>query len=204
MSAVIIEGRSIGNRKPWLLPKNCRPNASPLHLSLNTAVMDFNRYFTNEELESVIQEWAKAYPDYLSLKEIGTSHKGAAIWVLIITNQATGADTDKPAVWLDANIHATELAGTTTVLHIVHTLLTTYSSDDRTTRILDNCTFYVVPRINPDGAAMAMAATPQYYRSGVRPYPYEEKAEGLHRQDVDGDRRILQMRIPDPSVPLHR
>jgi murein tripeptide amidase MpaA len=36
-------------------------------------------------------------------------------------------------------------------------------------------------------------------RSGVRPYPWEEKAEGVHSQDIDQDGRILTMRIPDPN-----
>ena len=44
-----------------------------------------------------------------------------------------------------------------------------------------------------------MAAQPKYVRSGVRPYPYEEKMDGLHSQDIDGDGRILSMRIPDPN-----
>jgi murein tripeptide amidase MpaA len=55
-----------------------------------------------------------------------------------------------------------------------------------------------VPRINPDGAAWAMAANPRYVRSGVRPYPWEEKDEGLFVQDINGDGKILQMRLPDP------
>ena len=37
-------------------------------------------------------------------------------------------------------------------------------------------------------------------RSSTRPYPYdEEEIEGLIVEDIDGDGRILQMRIPDPN-----
>ena len=56
-----------------------------------------------------------------------------------------------------------------------------------------------MPRVNPDGAELAMAEIPQYVRSGVRPYPWEDKAEGIHSQDIDEDGRILTMRIPDPN-----
>jgi murein tripeptide amidase MpaA len=39
-------------------------------------------------------------------------------------------------------------------------------------------------------------------RSSTRPYPYDEEGlEGLIEQDVDGDGRMLQMRIPDPNGP---
>jgi murein tripeptide amidase MpaA len=161
--------------------------------------MDFNRYFTNEELKSLLHEWAEAYPSLVSLSKIGTSYQGESIWLLTLTNQPTGPDTEKPAVWVDANIHATELAGTVTVLHLVYTLLTRYGQDTQITTLLDTSTFYAVPRINPDGAGLAMAAVPRYLRSGVRPYPWEEQTEGLHMQDVDGDRRVLQMRVPDPN-----
>ena len=37
-------------------------------------------------------------------------------------------------------------------------------------------------------------------RSSTRPYPHdEEEIEGLAVEDIDGDGRILQMRIPDPN-----
>ena len=45
---------------------------------------------------------------------------------------------------------------------------------------------------------MALAANPRYVRSGTRPYPYSEPLAGLHEEDIDGDGRILQMRIRDP------
>jgi murein tripeptide amidase MpaA len=44
-----------------------------------------------------------------------------------------------------------------------------------------------------------LADQPKYIRSGTRPYPLEDKQDGLHPEDMDGDGRILQMRIPDPT-----
>jgi murein tripeptide amidase MpaA len=161
--------------------------------------MDFNRYFNNQELESTLQEWIKAYPQLVSVGPIGLSFEKRPIWLLTITNQNTGSDKEKPALWLDANIHASEIAGTTTALYIVDNLLNGYGKDAQITRLVDTCTFYIVPRINPDGAALALAARPRFIRSGVRAYPWEDRCEGLHVQDIDGDGRILQMRVPDPS-----
>lgn len=161
--------------------------------------MDFNCYFTNQELEDTLNEWITAYPDLISMEVIGHSHEGCSIWLLRVTNHKTGPDTEKPAVWIDANIHATEIAGTTTSMRLIYTLLSEYSKDDHITRLLDSSVYYIVPRVNPDGAELAMADIPQYVRSGVRPYPWEEKAEGLHSQDIDEDGRILTMRIPDPN-----
>ena len=161
--------------------------------------MDYNRYFSNEALESTLRQWVERYPHLASLDSLGLSYQGRPIWLLTLTHQASGPDTAKPAVWIDANIHATEIAGTTTALHIAETLLEGYARDARLARQLDQGVYYIVPRVNPDGAALALAPRPRYLRSGVRSYPYEEKDAGLHQEDVDGDGRILQMRIPDPN-----
>ncbi len=161
--------------------------------------MNFNHYFDNEELDAVLTGWTGSFPQLTDVSELGKSHEGKPIPLLTLTNKKTGADSDKAAIWIDANIHATEVAGTTVALHIGHTLLTGYGSDARCTRLLDNAVFYIVPRLNPDGAAWALADQPRYVRSGTRPYPYSEPVAGLHDEDIDGDGRILQMRIPDSN-----
>lgn len=161
--------------------------------------MNFNRYFNNEELSERLQSWADNFVDLVQLEELGRSFEGKTIPLLILTRKGERSHESKPAIWFDANIHATEIAGTTTTLHIAHTLLEGYGRDERITRLLDETTFYIAPRLNPDGAALALADNPKYIRSGSRPYPYPEKAEGIHEEDMDGDGRILQMRIPDPA-----
>jgi len=161
--------------------------------------MDFNHFFTNDELHTVLQGWATDYPRLVKLTAIGESYEKRPIWLLTLTNQETGIDTAKPALWIDANLHATELTGTTAALHVAATLIDGYAQNTRIQRLLDTCTFYIVPRVNPDGAAAALAPAPKFLRSSVRPYPFDDMADGLHIEDMDGDGRILQMRIPDPQ-----
>jgi murein tripeptide amidase MpaA len=159
--------------------------------------MDFNRYFRNEEIEVLIHAWAKAYPKICKISQLGHSHEGRPIWLMTLTRSDSGSDLSKPAIWLDGNLHATEISGTTTTLYIAYHLLENYGKDVQITDLLDQSVFYIAPRLNPDGAALAMADKPSFIRSGTRPYPWLEKAEGLHSQDVDDDGLILQMRIPD-------
>ena len=65
---------------------------------------------------------------------------------------------------------------------------------------MDTRAFYIVPRVNPDGAELALADTPRYIRSSTRPYPYDEDPiGGLVVEDIDGDGRMLTMRIADPN-----
>src|SRR5690606_20736480 len=67
---------------------------------------------------------------------------------------------------------------------------------------LDSCDFYICPRVYPDGEEWALSDQPRIIRSSTRPYPYdEEPLGGLEQQDVDGDGRMLMMRIRDDNGP---
>jgi murein tripeptide amidase MpaA len=160
----------------------------------------FDRFVRYAELTELVHALAREHPHLVVLESIGRSHEGRDIWVLTVTNAATGPAADKPAFWVDGNIHSTEVAASAAALHFLETLLTQYGRDDEVTRALDTRAFYVCPRINPDGAEWALADHPRWVRSSTRPYPYdEEPPEGLVVEDIDGDGRILQMRIEDPN-----
>ncbi len=162
----------------------------------------FDTYYRYDELVRFLTGWAEAHPELVRLEPVGKSYEGREIYVVRITNYKTGLDVDKPAFWVDGNIHATELAGSAACLHLIQRLLTGYGRDPEITRCLDTRAFYVCPRVNPDGAELALADVPKLIRSSARPYPYdEEPVGGLIREDADGDGRILSMRIPDRNGP---
>ena len=160
----------------------------------------FDRFYRYDELTELVQGFAREFPDLVSVASIGKSHEGRDIWVASITNTKTGPAADKPAFWVDGNIHATEVAASAANLYFLHVLTSQYGVDADMTRALDTRAFYVCPRINPDGAEWALADRPRWIRSSTRPYPFDEEAlDGLVVEDIDGDGRILQMRIPDPN-----
>ena len=162
--------------------------------------LSFDQYYRYDDLSEIMHDFAKDYPQLAKVESIGKSYEGRDIWLLRITNFASGSDTEKPALWVDANIHATELAPSSAALHLANKLLTSYGDDDAITQLLDTRAFYICPRVNPDGAEMALADKPKILRSSTRPYPYDEEAqEGLLWEDIDGDGRMLMMRIPDPN-----
>lgn len=160
----------------------------------------YDRYYRYEAFSALLQQLVHDHPRLLAIESIGKSHEGRDIWVLAVTNQDTGMARDKPAYWVDANIHASELAGGAAALYLIDLLTREYGRREDVTRCLDTRAFYVCPRINPDGAEWAMRDTPRIIRSSTRPYPYDEDpVDGLDVEDVDGDGRILSMRIPDPN-----
>jgi murein tripeptide amidase MpaA len=162
----------------------------------------FETFYRYPELTHLLQDYAAAMPGLVSLRSIGRSHEGREIWLVAVTQAGTGVDTDKPAFWVDGNIHAAELTACTACLYWLHQLVTGYGSDKSITQLLDTRVVYIVPRINPDGAELALADRPRHIRSSTRPYPYdEEPVDGLAVEDIDGDGRVLSMRISDPHGP---
>jgi murein tripeptide amidase MpaA len=159
----------------------------------------FDQFYRHAELTRLLQDYAAAAPQLVHLSSLGKSFEGRDIWLLTITNSATGDDTDKPAFWVDGNIHAAELTASTACLYWLHQLVITYGSDAKVKQLLDTRVVYMVPRLNPDGAELALADKPRHIRSTTRPYPYDEApVDGLTIEDIDGDGRVLQMRLPDP------
>lgn len=157
-------------------------------------------YYRYAELGRLLHDWAAHYPALAAVESIGKSYEGRDLWCMTLTNEATGAHGDKPAYYIDANIHAGEVLGSAVCLYTINHLLTGYGADDFCTRLLDDFTFYIVPRISPDGAEIYLT-TPRTMRSSVRPYPDEEEEEGLRRADIDGDGWITMMRLKDPGGP---
>ena len=160
----------------------------------------FDTFYRHDELTRLLQDYAVARPGLVQLRSLGPSHEGRDIWLAVVTNTATGADIDKPAIWVDGNIHAAELTASTACLYWLHQLVAGHGSDAAITQLLDTRVVYLCPRLNPDGAELALADRPRHIRSSTRPYPYDEQAvDGLTVEDVDGDGRMLQMRVPDPN-----
>lgn len=160
--------------------------------------LDMLRYYTYDELTAYLEAVAEEYPQLARLESIGKSFEGRDIWVMTLTNASTGPDLEKPAYWIDANIHAGEVTGGATALFTLQHLTTRYGQDPQVTRLLDRSAFYICPRVSPDGVEQYLT-TPYQARSSVRPYPFEDEREGLYLEDVDGDGRILQMRVKDPK-----
>ncbi len=163
----------------------------------------FDIFYRHDDLTRLLLSYAEAFPQLVSIRSIGRSFEGRDIWLASVTNTATGVDTDKPAFWVDANIHAAELTACTTVLYYLNWLTAGYGQPGEQgraiTQLLDTRVLYLCPRLNPDGAELALAERPRHIRSSTRHYPFDEApVDGLSVEDVDADGRVLMMRIPDP------
>jgi hypothetical protein len=160
-----------------------------------------NGYLRYEELTSIVQGWARAYPELVRVASLGKSPEGRDLWLLEI-----GADPDRlrAAAWVDGNMHAVEVCGSSVALAIAEDIIALHRGEDRldlpahVKQRLKSVLFYVLPRMSPDGAE-AVLRDGRWVRSNPRDRRPHPPVPRWVSGDVDGDGRVISLRKPDPS-----
>jgi murein tripeptide amidase MpaA len=164
----------------------------------------FRRSFLDHDtLTAQLRGWASAFPDLVRLESAGTSLEGRDIWHLTI-----GPDPDRarPSVWVDGNMHACELAGSSVALAIAEDALRLHLQPDQAlhgmpahlAERIRGVLFHVLPRMSPDGAECVLR-TGRYVRSAPRDRRPNQQHAHWSARDVDGDGLSLLMRVVDPA-----
>ena len=163
-----------------------------------------NTYLDYAQLTAQLQAWADAHPALVRLTSLATTPEGRQVWLLTV-----GPDPDRirPAAWVDGNVHAAELAGSSVALAIADAVLRLHTEPHASelpaaiAERLRDVLFYIVPRISPDGAECVITTG-----RSLRSVPRDERVErGQPRwvlHDIDGDGLSLSMRVPDPGGEL--
>lgn len=157
-----------------------------------------DRYVDHAALSEYLRTQAKEYPRFITLEKAGESLEGREIWAVTVTDKETGNPEDKPAMYIDACIHAGEVTGTQVCLHLIRTLLDGAERDPFIGRLLKTRTFYILPRTNPDGAEYFLHTEFESW-GNMRPFPSGADENGLTRCDVDNNGLLLLMRKRDPN-----
>lgn len=169
----------------------------------NKVDIAFNRYYRHGEINDFMRRIAKAYPDLVKIEKIGESRQGREMLVAIVTNSRTGPDREKPAMWIDGNVHGNEIQGAEAVLYTLWHAAKEYGHNEALSELLDDTTLYLLPSQNPDGRDywFEHPNTPHSSRTNQR--PVDSDGDGLFDEDptddLDGDGAITQMWIADPS-----
>lgn len=161
-------------------------------------------YLRYDELCAQVAAWAEAFPDVVRLTSLGQSDEGRDLWLLTI-----GRDPDRvrPAAWVDGNMHASELAGSSAALAIAEDVIHLMADPEAIVHdvpphlialLREDVLFYVLPRMCPDGAEHMMGVS-SYVRSNPRDRRHGKTAPYWRGADVDGDGRARLMRVEDPA-----
>jgi zinc carboxypeptidase len=160
-----------------------------------------NAYLDHERLTAQLHAWVHAFPSLCRVTSIARTPEGRDVWLLAIGPEPERV---RPAVWVDGNMHAAELAGSSVALAIAESALRVHLDAEpldlpaSIVERLREVVFYVVPRISPDGAEHVL-------RVGrpVRSVPRDPRVErGQPRWipgDIDGDGQACAMRVRDPG-----
>ncbi|XP_053687539.1 carboxypeptidase B-like [Sabethes cyaneus] len=114
--------------------------------SNSRSTIEFDRYWTLDEIYDYIEELAAAYPT-VKVFEIGTTQENRPIKALSISSNGD-ISMERPVVFMDAGIHAREWVGVMSVVYMIHEFVEhseLYSSQ------LDNTDYFIIPVLNPDG-----------------------------------------------------
>jgi hypothetical protein len=123
------------------------------HFSMQIANMKSKGgYPTPEEVEKELKAINTQYPEITKLFSIGKSVKGRDLWVMKISKDAK-TDDSRPEFKYIANMHGDEIVGREMMTKLIKDLVTNYGKDPQITNLVDREQIYIMPSMNPDGAA---------------------------------------------------
>lgn len=159
---------------------------------------DGSYYLSPDEVRSFCADAAAALPEWVDVETIGRDSGGKPIDLVTIGRQGPDRGS-RPAVWIDAGTHASELAGVMAAIHTMSGWLAGLARGDaELVRRFESTTAYVIPMVCPSGIEHVWRGGP-IVRSTLRPPREGDARSGLESSDVDGDGHIRLMRWRHPT-----
>jgi len=156
-------------------------------------------YHNYQALTNALKQVAGQNTKITKLTSIGKTLKGKDLWVLRVSGVKGPSPLEKQALLICGNLEGDHVIGSEVALNIAKYLVEQYGKDEKVTRVLDTRTFYIIPRLNPDGAELFFNSTLQEYSGNLKPRDedYDWLVDEDGPEDLNGDGMITQMRVKD-------
>lgn len=159
-----------------------------------SATNPYDGYMDYAALVEALEDVA-AGSDACSITVIGESGQGRAIHVLTLAGDPDAADS-RPAILIVGGLDGRHMIGTETAVRVASRLVEDHSD------LLDQYTFYIVPRANPDGTERNFGSVNAGFVGTLTDVDADRDAmmneDGP--SDLNGDGVITQMRRPNPPL----
>lgn len=163
----------------------------------------WNRYYDSEQLVEIMKRMERAYPELVKMMSIGKSVEGKEMWMIVVSNRTNGNPDEKPAMYIDGNIHSNEIQGAEVSLYTAWYCTELYNEVPWIKQLLDEKTLYILPTINPDARDHFIHQPNNMHSPRTGLSKRDDDGDGEYDEDgyddLDGDGNIVMMRIKDPN-----
>uniref|UniRef100_A0A158PA16 Peptidase_M14 domain-containing protein n=1 Tax=Angiostrongylus cantonensis TaxID=6313 RepID=A0A158PA16_ANGCA len=115
--------------------------------SFSAMEFDVENYHSYNEMVDFMRKIAGERPDLVKLLNISRSFEGRPLYGVKIS----ASNSFKPAIFVDAGVHAREWIAPAAALYIIKKLVSEYGKDPTITSSLNRFDWYIIPQVNPDG-----------------------------------------------------
>ncbi len=172
-------------------------------LILTPAAMaqDFSVYHNYNDMTKELKSLVNANTSIAKIESIGKTIEGRDLWVVTIANPNGTPVNERPGMLIGANFEGDHLIGSEISLSVINHLVKNYSSDEAVKKSIDEHVYYIIPRMNPDGAEKMFDNLKTGRKTNLSPYDGDNDG----RMDEDGpddlnkDGFITMMRVKDEN-----
>lgn len=162
---------------------------------------DYSSYHNYDAMTKELKILVDANRSIAKLESIGKTLEGRDLWVVTIGNQTGTPLDERPGMFIGANFEGDHVIGSEISLSTISYLLNNYSLNEDVRKSIDEHVYYIIPRMNPDGAEMMFANLKTGSKTNLSPYDGDNDG----RMDEDGpddlnrDGFITIMRVKDEN-----
>ena len=187
---------------------NCKPVTAILLVVAGLLIytpaalsQDFSSYQNYDDLTKELKEMVNVHKDIAKMESIGKTLEGRDLWLVTIANPAGVPADERPGMFIGANFEGDHLIGSQISLNVLNYLLKNYSSDEAVKKSIDEHVYYIIPRMNPDGAEKMFASLKTGSKINTSPYDGDNdgRIDEDSPEDLNKDGLITVMRVKDEN-----
>lgn len=158
-------------------------------------------YHDYAALTAALKKIAHQHSGIAQLSSIGKTMGSRDLWLLQLSGSKGRSATERPALLICGNAEGDHVIGSEVALGIAEYLVAGYGNDKEITEIMDRRTFYIIPRLNPDGAELFFQKTLEEHSGNLRPFDddFDWKIDEDPAEDLNNDGWITLMRKLDKN-----